>query len=484
VVSRSFLARHEDIYQLEARRPRRHPAEFFWQLHTSGQLQTLGRHLSNAELISAEAWLKHPLRSVGRLIPLRAKESVNRLAHKNVFDLTFYAKFQPNCLPVAGQLIAPLRYFPPPRSARHRVALITPHLGPGGAENVLLEFAAALDRSRYEILVIATQSEDVSWRARWQQQADHVYDLAGIVAPDRLAGAIYSIVTNWACDVVLVQNSLPGYSAIPHLKRDLPGVKIIDLVHSVGEDWDLVSCTAAVAEDIDARIVISEAGRRHLRGFGVPDEKIWLIRNGIDLERFAAAGPSPRSDVKRILFAGRLDPVKRPLILVDIARILSKLRTNQDFRFVVAGDGPEGAALRKRLRRAGLETLFDFRGHVPDLAPLLATTDLLVVPSKNEGIPLVILEALASGKPVVASNVGAIREIMDWTTGVLIEPGSGEVKAFAEAIHGLLEQPHRRAEMGRNGRRKVEAEYDLRKTRLAYQQLLSGRTENAAFGRD
>ena len=470
-VSRPAMARYRDARDVGCEHVRKRGRRLWlWLRYSSRSFETLARHLVNAELLSAEAWLKHPFRSAGRLIPLPVKERINRYARRDLFDLTFYARFQPHCLPLAGRLIAPLRYLPRPAS-RRRVALVTPHLGPGGAESVLLEIAAALDRRQYEILLIASQSRDARWQRRWQEHADHVYDLSSVVPPGRLAAGVYSIVSNWGCDTVLVTNSLPGYGAIPQLKRNLPAIRTMDLIHAVGEEWDLVSCTAAVAEDIDTRIVISEAGRSHLLQFGAAHEKIRLIRNGIDLARFTPAGLRPCSGVHRILFAGRLDPVKRPLILVDIARALLALRKNPDFRFVVAGDGPEGALLRRRLRRAGIDSLFELPGQVFDLAPFLADADLLIVPSKNEGIPLVILEALASGRPVVASDVGAIREVLDPTTGILIGRQEGEVGAFAEAVRKLLDQPHLRAEMGSNGRRKVEAEYDRSKTRPAYREL-------------
>jgi glycosyltransferase involved in cell wall biosynthesis len=473
-MSRPAMARYQDVRDVECKGVRKRGLGlWFWLRHSSRSFEILGRHFVNAELLSAEAWFEHPFRSAGRLIPLPIKERINRRAGRDLFDLTFYARFQPHCLPLAGRWIAPLRYFPRPASNRRRVALVTPHLGPGGAESVLLEIAAALDRRQYEILLIATQSRDARWLRRWQEHAGHVYDLSSVVPPDHLAAGVYSIVSNWGCDTVLVMNSLPGYSAIPQLKRNLPAIRTMDLIHAIGEEWDLVSCTAAVAGDIDTRIVISDAGRSHLLRFGVPDEKIRLIRNGIDLERFTPASLRPCSGVRRILFAGRLDPVKRPLILADIARALLALRKNRDFRFVVAGDGPEEAPLRRRLRRFGLDSLFEFSGHVPDLAPFLADADLLIVPSRNEGIPLVILEALASGRPVVASNAGAIGEVLDQTTGILIERRKGEACAFAEAVHGLLEQPRLRAEMGANGRRKVEAEYDRSKTRPIYRELFA-----------
>ena len=109
------------------------------------RLEQLHRHLVNAELVSLDNWLRHPLRSLGRLIPLRAKEGINRAVGRPIFDLSFYLKFQVQSVLVTDTLVPLLRYIPP-RPQRRRIALVTPHLGPGGAESVLLELAGAIDR--------------------------------------------------------------------------------------------------------------------------------------------------------------------------------------------------------------------------------------------------------------------------------------------------------------------------------------------------
>ena len=439
------------------------------------RLEVIHRHLVNAELLSTEAWLTHPLRSAARLIPLGVKQGVNRLAGHTLFDLSFYLKFRPRSLMVSNTLIEPLRYMPKLGATRRRVALVTRHLGPGGAERVLLEIAGSLDRSRYEILLVATHSGDARWLAQWQERADHIYDLAPLVSPDRLAGAVYSIATNWQVDFLLVQNALEAYGAIPQLKDDSPGTKVMDLIHAVDEEWDVISATTAIAGHIDTRVVISEAARERLRRHGAKDESIRLIRHGIDLQHFLPA--PPRTGPGRILFAARLDPVKRPLLVADTAVALLKRRGQPDFQFIVAGDGPEEQLLRRRLRRLAIEHLFVFLGHVPDMASVLAESDVVIIPSKSEGIPLVLLEALATSRPVIASDVGAIREVLGPTTGFLIGTGADEAERFAEAIATLLDQPALLEELGREGRRKMEAEYDVRSSRQAYRQLFdNGRT--------
>jgi glycosyltransferase involved in cell wall biosynthesis len=200
-----------------------------------------------------------------------------------------------------------------------------------------------------------------------------------------------------------------------------------------------------------------------LIALGTAEVKILLVRNGVDLERFQPSAMPTASAVSQLLFAARLTPRKQPLLLADIARELSILRPQRDFRFVVAGDGPEEGRLRNRVHKLGLQAMFDFRGQVNDLAPLLAESDLLIHPSRSEGVPLVILEALASARPVVASKVGAIPEVLDSACGILVERFQVAAE-FARAIHSLLDQPQLRHNMGAAGRRKMEANHDIRKT--------------------
>ena len=480
--SRRALARSKDTRKLKPKSSfARRATPLVPPQYLPAHLDLLHRHLVNAELLSVDAWLKHPLRSASRLIPLGVKQRVNHLAGRALFDLSFYQKFRPRSLMVSNTLVEPLHYVPRLENTRRRVALVTRHLGPGGAERVLLEIAGSLDRNQYEILLIATHSDDARWLAQWHEHADHIYDLAPLVSPDRLAGAVYSIAANWQVDFFLVQNALEAYGAIPQLKKDLPGTKVMDLIHAVDEEWDVMSATAPVAAHIETRIVISEAARERLRRLGGEETSIRLIRNGIDLQHFLPA--PPRTGPGHILFAARLDPVKRPLLLADIALALLKRRGRPDFQFLVAGDGPEERPLRRRLRRFGIERLFVFLGYVPDLASVLADSDVVVIPSKDEGIPLILLEALASAKPVVASDVGAVREALDDTCGFLINIAADEAERLAEAISTLLDQSLLREKLGREGRRRMEASFDILRSRQAYKEIFTS-SLSLSSGRD
>src|SRR5262249_37143997 len=153
-----------------------------------------------------------------------------------------------------------------------------------------------------------------------------VYDLASLVPPRRTVAAVWTIVKNWQCAGLVVQNSLAGYAALPQIKRNLPTIKIVDVIHSVDELWDQVAVTREVDSQIDTRVAISGEIRRRLLSSGTSEERIRVIRSGVDLQHFHASRVPAGTDVRQILFVGRLDPAKRPLLLVEIAARLAAHR--------------------------------------------------------------------------------------------------------------------------------------------------------------
>ncbi len=446
-------------------------------------LDRLFHHLQNAEVLSWEAWLERPLRSATRLIPLRLKERVNEIAGRPVFDLSFYLKFQPKSVLIDGGLIERLDYIPPqPRGGRRRLALFTPHLGFGGAENVLLEFASRLDRQRYEVFLIATQSDDSRRRPDWDNYVDYVYDAAQLAPAEQSRRLLYTLALNWAFDVLVIQNSSAAYSVLPAVKKKRPGTVAIDILHNVDQDWDFFSATLEVAEHLDRRVVISQAGRQRLIDMATPPAKIRLIRNGPDLGRFDP-GRYERGQLQRrlnvaertkvVLFAGALVSRKRPRLVVDVAMELGRLRPAGDYHFVVAGDGPEEDRLRRLLDTRRLAARVTLVGHIDDMAGTLADASLLLITSREEGIPLVLVEALAMHTPVVSSRAGAIEEALPPSCGVLVEPGEGEEGRLALAIHQLLDDDARCAAMGRAGRALVERDYSIERARKQYRELMA-----------
>ena len=185
----------------------------------------------------------------------------------------------------------------------------------------------------------------------------------------------------------------------------------------------------------------------------VPKEKRVVIRNGVRI----TPGPNNGELVGRgqgeILCVARLAPEKG----IDV--LLSAMERLPDARLLVAGDGPE----RNELEASAGKNVA-FLGFVEDIPALLERAALVVVPSRSEGLGLSALEAMAAGKPVVASRIGGLCEVVvHGETGLLVPPGDPE--ALAEALKSLLADPARARKMGEAGRARVRAEFDVQAMR-------------------
>lgn len=162
-----------------------------------------------------------------------------------------------------------------------------------------------------------------------------------------------------------------------------------------------------------------------------------------------------------ILFVGRLVEDKRPR---DALMAVEQIRnTHPKVRLVFAGDGPLRADLERYAASHGFNTAVEFLGEVlyEEMPQLYRTADLFVLPSRAEGLPRTVLEALATETPVVTSNLRQLRTIVE---GVGITVPIGEVAGFAEGLDKLASAPDRRAELGDRGRELVTTKYDWNDT--------------------
>ncbi len=193
----------------------------------------------------------------------------------------------------------------------------------------------------------------------------------------------------------------------------------------------------------------------------IAPEKISLVHNGIDLDRFEP-GRTGQSEARARLGLpaagfgiggiGRLTAQKNFQLLLEAAARLKTIRT--DFFVVLAGTGPLEAALRQRAAELGLSGSVHFIGHLPDTAGLYPALDLLVMPSLFEGLPMVLLEAMAMKTPVVAAAVDGVEEVLtDGEDSILVR--SWDAEAFASQAAQLLDDPARRARLSAAARAKV-----------------------------
>jgi glycosyltransferase involved in cell wall biosynthesis len=212
----------------------------------------------------------------------------------------------------------------------------------------------------------------------------------------------------------------------------------------------VIAVSRRTAEDLTSRA-----------GVRVDPRKVVTILNGLDLDRIGPTSRVTRADLELaptgavLVTVANFVPMKGHRWLIDAMPAI--LARNPDATLVLAGSGPGLAAARERVAAAGLEPRVRFLGPRADGVDLLALGDVVVLPSvAAEGLPIVLLEALALGKPVVATRVGGIPEVIqDGATGLLVPPG--DPPALADAISALLANPTRAAAMAARGRAAVRA---------------------------
>ena len=211
----------------------------------------------------------------------------------------------------------------------------------------------------------------------------------------------------------------------------------------------------------DGIITNSETIKEAYNAYGwFGPEFVKVIYNGIVIPRHVTAHDfSQRFHGKKIIYsAGRLAEQKGFDYLIEAARILGEERN--DLAFVVSGEGKTGPALKAQVKAAGLEDSFLFEGFKPDIYPRLKGCDLFVLASLFEGMPNVVMEAMAMAKPVIATDVNGARELMvDGKTGLVIPPR--DPGAIAAAIRNLIDDPETMTGFGRSGKTRVEEHFTM-----------------------
>jgi len=226
-------------------------------------------------------------------------------------------------------------------------------------------------------------------------------------------------------------------------------------------------------------VILNEGFKTKLIEKGFEKEKLEVIPNGVNVKDFDVSADEIRKAKEKyaiagkvsVLFAGNIVPLKGVDRLVKAAEIV--LKDHKDVVFLIAGnleiDKKFSQAIVNYVNDRGLSNDFRVVGFIPHrhLRILYAACDIFVLPSLAEGQPLALLEAMASGKPLIGSNVGGIpMQIRDGWNGFLVEPGNEKV--LAEKIEYLIGNEEERVRMGNNSRKLAEDEFDWEKIQKKY----------------
>ncbi len=361
----------------------------------------------------------------------------------------------------------------------------------GGCEHHVLRLLTRLDRGRWE-----------PWLAVLEAQPDEARSVLGDF---RAAGVrVVALVEKgrWSPTAFLRYGRLlrQGRFALVHshaLRADLltlvwawtlrPRPKLVRTIHNTDPLFEqpLTGRLARLsAQTLDATIVISEAVERYVRQtIGSPPRGLPRISYGLDPT--ALPLPMPPSNGRRVLLVpARLDPQKGQDVLIRALPTLRERFPTVEAWLAGHETGSSAAALRSLAADLGVAEAVRLLGFRDDVAALLRQAEIVVLPSRWEGFGLALLEAMNAARPVVASAVGAIPEVVvHGETGLLVPPD--DPRALAEALAALLEDPGRAAALGRAGRRRLEARFGeqtmIQATEAVYNALLSA-PQPARFG--
>jgi glycosyltransferase involved in cell wall biosynthesis len=343
-------------------------------------------------------------------------------------------------------------------------------MGLGGVTPIVRQLMAALPRNRYELsLYCLKRHSDASpgRAARLREFEDAGFPVrfpGSKEATLQAVGRLCEWMDEDRIDILHTHSYQPNLLArtagVVSGRRDMP---IVAHYHNFYDDkWDAegtLPLDRRLAGSTDVLIACSEAVRSHMaERLGVLPESIHVIPNAVDCDRFAAAHDTTAlrqslgiaESARVIASVGRLCRQKASDDVIRAAETICAARPDCVFVMAGADDDPFAPTVRQMVTERGLGERIIFTGHLSDVAPLYTLADVVVMPSRWEGFGLVLVEAMASGTPLVTTRVGPIPEVVGEDAAVLIPPDSPS--DLAASILRLLDDAPLAARLASRGR--------------------------------
>ncbi len=352
---------------------------------------------------------------------------------------------------------------------RCKLMLLAVGLGVGGTEAHILDLASRLNRQRFDVTVCALKGDDCL-AEELRTRGVRVIMLGGRSKLDaRVLFRLWRLVRRERPDVVHAFLFWANVAARV-MGRLVKIPVVISSYHDVmvGERWLSRMVDRLTMRWTHCMTCCSDAVRRSVFAqIGGEQAKYFTILFGVDLSRFGSGHTLKKQELglqEGLAVIGTVcrlvEPKKGLAVLLQAAARLRERAPTPDFQLLIVGDGPAYKSLRERCERMGLAPWVVFAGLRRDIAGLLPLMDVFVLPSLYEGFGIAILEAMAAGRPVVATAVGGIPEVVvHGETGLLVPPG--DPVAMADALHELLAHPERARALGARGRERAREKFRI-----------------------
>jgi glycosyltransferase involved in cell wall biosynthesis len=344
-------------------------------------------------------------------------------------------------------------------STLHSVLFLISSEGYFGAENMLVNLATALSNLGCRCVVgvfcdSRFQHTEVGDGAKAEGLTVELVPCAGRLDM-RAVKQIRGLIAKYDVDVLHTH----GYKAdlYGYVSQRSSRVALVATCHNwPSRAWSMrvyASLDRLALRKFDRVVAISDPLFEILIGSGVEAGRVQMIANGVEIDRFRDAKPTLRDELALgddalVGFVGRLVPGKGGEVLLRAAQQV--LRVSPSTKFVFVGDGPSRHAWESLAKELGISDQAVFAGVRSDMPGVYSSFQLLALPSLSEAMPMCVLEAMAAGKPVVASKVGAIPKMVDpGQTGLLVDPG--DIDGLSDAIIKILKDRELARQMGKNG---------------------------------
>jgi sugar transferase (PEP-CTERM/EpsH1 system associated) len=355
------------------------------------------------------------------------------------------------------------------KNRRLKICHVVLSLRPGGLENGVVNVINGLDPGEFESSVCCLKDKG-EFAARIRDPAVRVVEMGWKTGNDPwLPVRLAALFRRLGADIVHTRNAEAFFYG-------MVGAKLARVPHIIHSEHGRTFPEKPLRAQVQRRLlsfvdhVFAVSGRLRddlVREIGVNRERLGIIYNGVDLQRFSAEGPGSSAEEVLIGSVGRLAAVKNyPLLL----RALAALSDAPPWRLVLVGDGPERAPLESLAVELGIRERVEFLGHRDDVPPLLQSMAVFVLPSVSEGLSNTLLEAMAAGAAIVASDVGGNKEIVGHdVSGLLFD--SDDLNGLTEALRRLITDASLRKRLSHAAALRVREQFSIEVMLQRYQEM-------------
>ena len=358
-----------------------------------------------------------------------------------------------------------------------RILLVTTHLNIGGIGRYVTNLAKVLKQRGHEIFVASSGGE-----------------LENLLLQEGMKHIYVDIKTKSELSPKVIRSFLTLKSFLKEMKIDLihAHTRVTQVVSALLFSFTgvpyVTTCHGFFKRRLGRRIfgcwgkrtiAISEAVKNQLvHDFGVDEEKIALIHTGIEVNRFLNKIPQSEKQHLKLKWGlgegpvigaiGRLSTVKGQDVLIKATKLI--IQDFPDAKVLLVGDGPDEKRLKELSSSLALDKYIIFTGSIDDTAKALSVVDIFVQPSLKEGLGLSLIEAMASGKPCIASRAGGIESLIEHgVTGVLVKPGDHH--ELAHAIKNTIGSENLVATFRESGRKKILSDFTVDKMAVKVEKM-------------